>query len=175
MSKATMSIRGLYQYDSTIFDGLTLPEEMDKDILINELLRQCAELEILYPDPDFMKDSLSSWSQMNAVKWEKLYATVKAEYDPIENYNRIEEAEETATPDLQTTTAVSAFNTDKFRDASSVKSEGTNTVKRSSHIHGNIGVTTSQQMLEAERKLQDWSIYQFIIDSFKLEYCLLVY
>lgn len=175
MSKSTLSILGLYNYDNTIFDDMTLPEGLDKDVLAYEILRQCSELEILYSDPAFMKGALSSWSIVNAVKWEKLYATVKAEYDPIENYNRYEEGEEIATPDLKTTTAVSAFNSDTFRDASSVTSEGTNAINRKSHIHGNIGVTTSQQMLEAERKLQDWSIYQFIVDSFKLDFCLLVY
>ena len=175
MSKSTMSILGLYRYDNTIFDGITLPEGMEKDVLIYEIPRQCAELEILYSDPEYMKESLSSWSAVNAVKWEKLYATVKAEYDPIENYNRLEEGEDIATPDLKTKTSVSAFNADSFRDASAIESTGTNTIYRKSHIHGNIGVTTSQQMLEAERKLQDWSIYQFIVDSFKLDFCLLVY
>lgn len=175
MSKATISILGLYNYDNTIFDGITLPEGLEKDVLIYEILRQCAELEILYSDPDFMKGALSSWSAVNAVKWEKLYATVKAEYDPIENYNRYEEGEEIATPALRTTTSVSAFNTEEFRDASAVESSGTNSIERKSHVHGNIGVTTSQQMLEAERKLQNWSIYQFIVDSFKLDFCLLVY
>lgn len=40
---------------------------------------------------------------------------------------------------------------------------------------GNIGVTTSQQMIEAERELAKFNIYDFIIESFKNRFCILVY
>lgn len=40
---------------------------------------------------------------------------------------------------------------------------------------GNIGVTTTQQMIEAERELVKFNIYDFIIDSFKARFCLLIY
>lgn len=46
---------------------------------------------------------------------------------------------------------------------------------RESHIHGNIGVTTSQQMLESELKVQAWSVYQHISDIFCKELLLCVY
>ena len=40
---------------------------------------------------------------------------------------------------------------------------------------GNIGVTTKQQMIEAERDLVKFNIYDFIIDSFKARFCILLY
>ena len=40
---------------------------------------------------------------------------------------------------------------------------------------GNIGVTTTQQMIEAERQLVKFNIYDVIIDSFKQRFCLLLY
>lgn len=40
---------------------------------------------------------------------------------------------------------------------------------------GNIGVTTTQQMIEAERELVKFNIYDIIIDSFKQRFCLLIY
>ncbi len=40
---------------------------------------------------------------------------------------------------------------------------------------GNIGVTTTQQMIEAERQLVKFNIYDLIIDSFKQRFCLLLY
>ena len=46
---------------------------------------------------------------------------------------------------------------------------------RNAHIHGNIGVTTSQQMLESELKIQSWSIYQHITDLFCKELLITVY
>lgn len=43
------------------------------------------------------------------------------------------------------------------------------------HTHGNIGVTTSQQMLEAELDLQEWNLYEHIADIFVRELCIPVY
>lgn len=41
--------------------------------------------------------------------------------------------------------------------------------------HGNIGVTTTQQMIEQERLTAKFSLYQVILDEFKQRFCLLVY
>ena len=58
------------------------------------------------------------------------------------------------------------------------ESEGTEETEttRASHIHGNIGVTTSQQMLEAELMLADkfW-IYDYIASAFETDNFITVY
>lgn len=41
--------------------------------------------------------------------------------------------------------------------------------------YGNIGVTTTQEMLEAQRKVVRYNIYNEIADSFKDEFCLYIY
>lgn len=41
--------------------------------------------------------------------------------------------------------------------------------------HGNIGVTTSQQVIQSERDLVRYDFYMEIVNSFKKEFCLLVY
>lgn len=41
--------------------------------------------------------------------------------------------------------------------------------------YGNIGVTTTQEMLEAQRKLVRYNVYNEIADSFKEEFCLYLY
>lgn len=40
---------------------------------------------------------------------------------------------------------------------------------------GNIGVTMTQQLIQAERELVKFNLYDLIIDSFKARFCLLVY
>ena len=40
---------------------------------------------------------------------------------------------------------------------------------------GNVGVTTTQEMLEAQRKLVRYNVYNEIADSFKEEFCLYIY
>lgn len=41
--------------------------------------------------------------------------------------------------------------------------------------YGNIGVTTTQEMLESQRKLVRYNVYNEIADSFKEEFCLYLY
>ena len=42
-------------------------------------------------------------------------------------------------------------------------------------LYGNIGVTTSQQMLQSELDLATWNLYEHISDIFIDEFCILVY
>lgn len=49
------------------------------------------------------------------------------------------------------------------------------TVTRVREEHGNIGVTTTQQMIKEEREIADFSLYQLIIDDFKERFCIMVY
>lgn len=50
-----------------------------------------------------------------------------------------------------------------------------NTSQHYGRVHGNIGVTTSQQMLESELELGYWNIYSRITDMFIKEFCIMVY
>lgn len=43
------------------------------------------------------------------------------------------------------------------------------------HLYGNIGVTTAAQMLNEERELYKWDVYQAIAQEFKERFCILVY
>lgn len=54
-------------------------------------------------------------------------------------------------------------------------SESNGTLKHTARLHGNIGVTTSQQMLQSELDIAQWNIYEHITDLFLREFVLLVY
>ena len=47
--------------------------------------------------------------------------------------------------------------------------------KHSGRMYGNIGVTTSQQMLQSELDIARWNMYEHIADLFASEFCLMVY
>ena len=55
MTGSSISILGLYQFDPTIFDNLQLPDGLDKDELVSNILIEGADLEVLYPNADFIK------------------------------------------------------------------------------------------------------------------------
>ena len=94
---ATMSPLGLYNWDDTIFDLMQLPEEMDRQTLIDNLLAETAELEVLYTNPVIFKNLVGVWSRKQLDVWNRLYATTQYEYNPIENYNRQEAGTEGGT------------------------------------------------------------------------------
>ena len=86
--RATISLLGLYQYDNTILQGLTLPENFavgDLETLKNNLLIETAELELLYTDPNFLKFAITAWCSKNSPSWKWLLDTQKYDYNPIWN------------------------------------------------------------------------------------------
>lgn len=52
---------------------------------------------------------------------------------------------------------------------------GKRLLDRSGQARGNIGVTTTQTMITQEREVDQFNVIDYIIDSFKKRFCLLVY
>ena len=228
---ATISLLGLKRLNDGILGELVVPDGVDVELVKDNLLAETAELEVIYPDAIFMQAMIGRWSAKELPIWERLYKTTLLEYNPIENYDRMEEwteAEDTkknteadATGTSKTDTDgtstresntdgvindqkyVSAYNEVEFtpterdnntqneKNNSEQKDVGTVSVKtsaenttdetgnrnllRKGRAHGNIGVTTSQQMIEAERDVALYNIIDVIITSFKNRFCLQVY
>ena len=93
----SLSPLGLYQWDQSVFDLMQIPEALDKNTLIDNLLAETAELEVLYPNPIVFKNLVGVWSVKNLDVWNRLYATTQYEYNPIENYNRYETGSDSGT------------------------------------------------------------------------------
>ena len=208
---AILSIRGLYRYDKTLFDGMTLPDGMDKDVLIHQLIAELAELEILYTDPVYMKAIITSWAKANYSVWDRAWNALQIEYNPLWNVDgSVVETENrdltragtssgtsgnTRTDNLQQVheNKVAGFNSTDYqnreqnttRDTGTQQDAGshsdthsdrdTGTITRTTRRTGNIGVTTSQQMLKEELELAKVNIYSWIIEMFKGRFCVMVY
>lgn len=219
MSTAKLTLMGLYQYDNTIFDFLTLPAGIDKTLLIDNILIRSADFEVLYPDPNFIKPAIGVWGQKWHRTFEKWQKALAVEYDPLYNYDRREEwitnediadagthkesnlsagsdRSETQTGSTSTdkvsaynnntlvndkqnelssdgnTSSVTTMNTD--RSGSDTNSRDRNEV-RTGRAYGNIGVTTSQQMLQSELDIASWNLYEHITDIFLSEFIIPVF
>ena len=72
-------------------------------------------------------------------------------------------------------TAVQAQSDTQTGEDMTGKDTRSETYKHTSYMFGNIGVTTTQQMIEAEREVVQFSVIEFIADDFKNEFCLSVY
>lgn len=182
-----ISILGLYEYDSTIFDDMVLPENVDKDDVIDTILFQNAELGLLYTDPVIMKKAITRWSKTAQYKWDKLANTLELEYNPIFNKNYSETEAEIVNRDVAQnvmgtiTNKVSAYDDSNFanreQNANSTSSTGDEDVLRSltREGKGNIGVTTTQKLITDERKVADFNIYDVISRDFRHRFCIMVY
>ena len=115
-------------------------------------------------------------------KWNKLYkAFFEDEYNPIENYSMVEE-ENANTSITNSTTGknnIYGFNTTAEdgvpQDNSSVESTTSGDFDdnhRKLTRSGNIGVTTSQQMLQSEIELRQWNFYNMIMNDIDDVMCL---
>ena len=140
---------------------------------------------------------------LNSYKYSGLYKTTLLEYNPIENYSMTESGTDTRTPNITTTDkmnigeqvnsttstdSVSPYDTQTFTDSnktvvsenngaredSNTKTEtGTETTKHDFKRTGNIGVTTSQQMLESERKVVNFTFLKIVFRNIIYDTCII--
>lgn len=211
--RTIIPIATLYEYDSSIFTDMYV-KGVSKDQLIEHFLLSYGNLTPVYQDPKYLRRHVTSVARSLQWSIDHLWEVTQLEYNPIENYDRLEswtdngngtfqkgrvDSEETYQKGAVTTTfgkvsdathKVAAFNssvpevanTDNITDSGSdTQSYGVDTTNGSitngldtsttngSHngrIHGNIGVTTSQQMMQAEIDLS--KAYNFLDEVCKL-------
>ena len=243
MSSAKITTVGFYQYmnayNNDLFGLLNLPPDIDKDTLVNNIMLRGGEFEVVYSNPDFYKSAIGLWSNKHYRTFEKWINALNIDYNPLENYDRMEEWSDTGSrintgtvsdsgsrknTGTQSTESsgkdnfkgsgnstssdeISAYNSNSFQNdkkntTNSSNSSETNTTAnntrtdnlsesnsntrtdnlsektnsdRIGRAHGNIGVTTSQQMLQSELDIAKWNIYEQITDLFLSEFCIMVY
>ena len=243
MSSAKITTVGFYQYmnayNNDLFGLLNLPPGIDKDTLVNNIMLRGGEFEVVYSNPDFYKSAIGLWSNKHYRTFEKWINALNIDYNPLENYDRMEEwsdsgsrtntgtvsdsgiRKNTGTQSTESSgkdnfkgsgnstssDEISAYNSNSFQNdkkntTNSSNSSETNTTanntrtdnlsesnsntrtdnlsektnsNRIGRAHGNIGVTTSQQMLQSELDIAKWNIYEKITDLFLSEFCIMVY
>ena len=229
---ATISVYSLQKYYSEVlngdlFDGVTFPENIDRDTVINNILLESMPFEVYYTDPNFLHDAIKMWGKKYEWTFDRWAKALELEYDPISNYDRHEAWDDNGSRDnTKNETTDSSVNTKtdtngqtdnyydnttdhyvwsydsdtKHQDEQTIDESGTRTIdeqhskgesagnekttgteketttnKRTGRAWGNIGVTTSQQMLQSEFDLAAWNVVQHITDTFLHEFCIMVY
>lgn len=164
-----MLIAQVYQHPETITQ-LQHRLKFTNDRIVNEyLLTRYGLYTYLTPcEPDntrILQATINEWSDY----CNKLYDTTLYKYNPIENYDRTEESTDVthgtstahSTADTDSTLKNSGYNSDALtvtqgtESGTVADSNGTSdgTLKRNSHIHGNIGTVSTQMMIEQERRI----------------------
>lgn len=211
-----ITLYGFYQYDKSILDEIIVPEGMDREMLVAEIIKNSGELYPYHQQPDMLKLNVKNWFSRKLYDFTQMHKALTAEYNPIENYDRTEtisRESKNSGSDTETTTlgsktitetignsenltGVSAYNASDFTnreketannsDTITNTGSGSDTAKtdygmirnetENAHIHGNIGVTTNQQMITEEMKLRvRYDLYKVIADMFEHEFLVQVY
>lgn len=136
MSRQTnISVMGLYNWDNTIFDMMLIPENLDRTVVIENILAETAELEVIYPNPYVFKSLVGVWSHKQIDIWNRLYNTTQYEYNPIENYNRYE----TGSEDGENVTAHSGTDS----NTETIAHTGTNSNTKANTLGGNDSIVST--------------------------------
>ena len=195
MGTPFLSIVTLTNYDDSLWDGLQVPSyeeykdglftshELDKSLLISNICMECSDLQLIYPDWDYMQGLIGMWSATELPVWTKLYKTTMFEYNPLWNVDaditESSSGSNSGTTGGSTTESVAGYNSstmvDHTKDTSSGSSSGSWSETHTTRRTGNIGVTSSQELLERERNVAQFNMYKYIVDSFKKRFCILVY
>lgn len=249
--QSKITLIGLYNFDNTLFDKLSFPAGIDRDLAINRILNKSEEFELVYSDFEYLKDRIGIWGEIWERTFTKWVNALSVEYDPLYNYDRKELYTDTRSRDYKdenskdftdnhtrnyedsqsetsssisntvtgsetssnTEQRVSAYDEASYsdkqketsgastnqtgsgnasgnvsRDASSNEVSANNgnekgtasglsneIAQHEAHLYGNIGVTTSQQMLRDELDIVTWNLYEHISDIFIEEFCILVF
>lgn len=209
MTPLRFTLWGINEYiEGGMFENIPLPEQIDKEILVDTIMQKSGMLYPYHQQPDYLKKNIKNWFTRRLDSFTRMSIALAAEYNPIENYDRNEEWTDTPnitrtrtggyTDSVDTTDTVdnenkvSAYNSTTYQPDSqnhgTNKTEGSNTrtynneaeketgtTTHRGHIHGNIGVTTNQQMIEAELKLREFDMYEYIAQQFENEFLVQVY
>lgn len=196
MQRITATLINMYQWEPTLFDELQLPAAVNKDDYITRLLIDSGEQEVVITHPVIMKKAIGAWCRGKLPAWNKILNIEGLEYNPIWNVdgetvhtgsqtdkvgeNKSGKTSETTTGQLSADNSSEWSNDTKsttegsYEDSRQLNETGTDnwTEKRT----GNIGVTTTQKMMNEEKDFwENWDPVGYLIREFTKEFCLLVF
>lgn len=230
---------GLAQFDPHLFDKVLLPEGLDKELCINNIMNKSGDLYLYYQVPARAKLQIEDWFSMHYLGFKRMIEALLKEYNPIENTDKYED--ESTTLDVNRTNQASGSDTAQASGTDSVASSGSDSTDREAynvrtgevsafdssdyephdkttddidedetitygrtdtsnygrkdtntygrkddyksndlthrvlHTHGNIGVTTNQQMVRDELELRVYNIYDVISEMFENDILIQIY
>lgn len=192
-----LTLWGMMQYNPDILNikDIELPDQLDKQLLIDSIVEECGMMPPIHQQPYYLASNINNWFKRRYNDFSKLCEALYADYDPITNYDmtEIEKGSDDSTNSNSATSTtsgsaldkVSGFNSSELVNdtdtttsssgTSSSSGEGNRSYERTLTRSGNIGVTTTQQMIESSIELAKYDIYTYIITEFMKQFMLLVY
>ena len=135
MDNVRIPLITLYNYDNSIFDDLSLPDGIDRELLIDRIMVRGGEYESIYTSVPFLKSAISNWSATHRHLIDRWMEVYNKEFEPLENYDRMEE----------------------WTDDGDNTTKGTGTTKGSdkAHAQGNVTGTNTVSAYNADTLVND--------------------
>lgn len=206
-----MTLWGINEYmDGTLLDFLptSLPANtFDPKIMEDLIYIECGDLFPYYQVPNYLKLQIKNFFDRNKDQFRRVWEALNSEYNPIENYDRIEAWSDSHSESLSTSSSesvsaitsssnsesssangnVSAYNAPTLQPQSASSGSAASSGRTSNdtrgaqtslrgmkgldehrgRVHGNIGVTTSQQMIQSSIELGSYDIYIWVVALFR--------
>lgn len=177
-----------------LFTDIVIPDGMDAKLIVDAIMEKYGMLTPVYPEPQLFHAMIISFFNRRQWNYQKLFDTLNFEYNPLENLNREDttthsetekETEDNTTNTTEngtTDNSISAYNTSDYSNDSKQDTEYNSDISTDnsrergmeySHTvtsHGTIGVITNQDMIEKEREVSKFNLYDYIADDFQAEF-----
>lgn len=180
--------------NAKLFD-IVLPDKIDRKTCIDTIVYDNHDLDLYCSDYHVFKYQVHNFFKKKFYDYECIVNALTEDYNPIHNYDRYEVRNEQRNNSYKSTNRDTGNSTDEYQtsafnsDSYQPKDKSTNSTNRTdirdtnednsyttdNHLFGNIGVTTSQQMIESEMELRSkHNIYNIISMDFRKEFCLTI-
>lgn len=184
----------MMEIDGHLFDTFPLDTRIDRDKVINSIILRSGRSYPKFQDTRIFKVMVNAWFSNHSEMISDLYETSHYDYNPIENYNRMETGKRSGTNNITTGNEINAtknytdeHETSAFDSTNYQKSgkdtyvensgsneqgneNGTTNENYENRVHGNIGVTTSQRMIKEQRNVVRFSVYDWIAAEIDIKF-----
>lgn len=193
----------MIQIDETIFDNIELYEKIDKELCLTQIFIRCGNLPTIDFSPELYKKFVEAFFKKNYNVFKNLYDSMFYEYEPLENLNRYDENQRISENSRNTTSeshgtnsnvsgienTISAMDSSDYQPDRKTDSDSTTSSDNNlsgnetengkdtftAHSHGTIGVITSQDMIEKQRRVVRYNFYDEVAELYEREMCVSIY
>lgn len=122
MINPMVTLSSIVAYKPDILEGnMELPDGMDNEAMEMYILQYCGENEVRYADPGMLKKFVNIWFRANKTQFGRIWDTINADYNPLENYKRLEDS----TRDISENEATEGTSTLDSKVSGSATADGT--------------------------------------------------
>ena len=178
-----------------LFNDYTLDERIDRDVMNTTIISELGASKPITTDPDLFKMLFDNFFKKYSGNITKLVDTMYYEYNPLHNKDISEEEHRQSEGDIDNTDEyhtdnttegkVSAYDSSTYQPKEQAIGDVDHTGETHSDIKSEVDTTRSitgkdgqdsyQSLIEQERKLAEFNIFNWIIKQMRKELFLLIY